>query len=134
MAALKMIIPVAMAVLAAIGVLYYFGEREPMVVLHDEGIQIKCLLGCRIPFADITGITLHEQSMMKLGIGQVSFGYGMKACKGHFQAGLLYVRPEETPTLQIDRGGRSSVFVSFHERERTQSLYEALMERHVTGG
>ena len=128
-ATLKAIVPVTMLVLAVIGIFYYFGEREPLVVVHDRGMQVKCLFGRSIAFAEITGVYLLGQSMKELGIGQISFGYGMKSCKGNFQAGLLYVWPEAAPTLLIERGGQSNVYISFRDRESTETLYEALISR-----
>jgi len=129
LATLKMIFPVAMVVMAVIGLIYFVGEKEPVIVIDDDSLRIKCLFGRRIAFSEITCVCLLHQSMATLGVGRAAFAYGMRSCKGNFESGLLYVQPESAPTLLIQREGQSNVYISYFNRESTESLYDELISR-----
>jgi len=108
------------------GLLFILGEREPMVIIQDHSIQIRAMYGLRIPLADINDITLLDQSMREIGAGRRTNGYNGAAWRGHFTAGLLFVLPDSSPTIRIERERGSDIFISFRDNARTEMLYYEL--------
>jgi hypothetical protein len=120
-------------VLIAIGVMFYFGEKDPEVSVLDDRIQIKAMYGTDIDFSEIADIFLIEKSMRDIGIGKRTNGYGGigEALKGNFRSdtlgeALLFVQSESTPTIKIERIGKKAVYISCRSSESTVGLYRRL--------
>ena len=112
--------------LVGVGALFYFGERDPRIEIHSDHLQIRAMYGTRVDFSSITEITLLEQSMREIGAGRRTNGYAGNAWKGHFSAGLLFVQPNESPTIRIERERGPDIFISLRGSESTRILYREL--------
>ena len=113
-------------IVVGIGILFYFGEKQPIVEIDSNGLRIKGMYGRRVEFSDITGITLLEESMRELGIGWRTNGYGGLTLKGHFGAKLLFVSPGKAPTIRIERSGDKNIYISYRDAEQTRQLFSRL--------
>ncbi|MCL2580589.1 MAG: DUF3784 domain-containing protein [Oscillospiraceae bacterium] len=118
---------VGVITLVGVAALFYFGEREPQVGISWDHIQIHGMYGVRVDFSEIAEITLLDQSMRDIGIGMRTNGFGGRALKGHFTAGLLFVMPDSVPTIRIQRTWGSDIYLSFADSERTQMVYYELV-------
>ncbi|MCL2226018.1 MAG: PH domain-containing protein [Oscillospiraceae bacterium] len=112
--------------LLGVGVMFLVGEAEPAVTIHSDHIQIRSMYGTSVPFGNITEITLIDQSMREIGAGRRTNGYAAAAWKGHFSVGLLFVRPDSSPTIRIERSLGSAIFISFRDNARTVDVYGEL--------
>ena len=124
---------IAAIVLVGVGVMFYQGEKDPLVKVLDERIEIKAVYGLSVDFADISDVSLIEKSMRDMGIGTRTNGYGgaSEALKGHFESDslgktLLFVQSESSPTIRIERNGKPDIYISFRDGEKTRSLYDEL--------
>jgi len=114
--------------LVGIGALYFFGEREPRVDILGDSLQIRAMYGLEIDFADISNVTLLEQSMREIGPGMRTGGYATGgALRGNFTAGLLFVSPESAPTIRIERERGSNIYIGLRDSEATRALYSELI-------
>jgi len=113
-----------------VGAMFIYGDREPVVTVDDDSIRISAMYGTSIRLVNITDISLLEQSMREIGAGSRTNGYGGRAWKGHFNAGLLFVRPDSSPTIRIERDNGTTVFISFQDAARTISLYSELSSKN----
>jgi hypothetical protein len=118
-----------------VAIVLFFGEKEPVVNILDNGIQIKSMYGLNIDFTDITDISLIEKSMSSMGVGIRINGYGGigETLKGNFQSDslgkvLLFVRSKSSPTIQIKRGDMKDIYLSFRNSETTRTIYDELMQ------
>jgi hypothetical protein len=114
-------------VLVGVGALFIIGEREPVVSIQGENLRIRALYGTTVQLADIAEISLIEQSMREIGAGARTNGYNGGAWRGHFTAGLLFVRPDSAPTIRIERATGRTIFISFRDEARTRELYGELV-------
>jgi len=114
--------------LAGVVLLFYFGERQPRVVLYSEGLQIQAMYGVRVDFAEVAAIELLDVSMREIGAGTRTNGFGGRAWKGHFAAGLLFVTPDSAPTIRIERVGSADIYLSFADSAKTQALHRELLD------
>jgi hypothetical protein len=118
-------------VLVAVAILLYVGFRETEIAVLDDGIEIKAAYGPIVPYADITDIVLHEESMNTIGTGERTNGFGDvgQTLKGNFHSEtfgdtLLFVQANTAPTIQINRSnGERTIFISFKDSEATRMLY-----------
>ena len=113
-------------IIIGVGAMFVIGEREPVITIHDSSIQISAMYGTSIDIDNIANITLLDYSMRDIGAGARTNGYNGSAWRGHFRAGLLFVRPNSAPTIRIERNHGSSIFISFRDSERTNMLYSEL--------
>jgi len=121
---------VSAIVVIGIGIMLIIGERETEVIIHNDSIQIIAMYGLTINFDEISDISFVEQSMRNIGAGIRTNGYAGGAWRGHFTAGLLFVRPDSAPTLRIERYYGSDILISFRDSERTGMLYRRLAWLH----
>ncbi|MCL2149518.1 MAG: DUF3784 domain-containing protein [Dehalococcoidia bacterium] len=119
----------------AVGALIVYGASEPAVDVTSSSIRIQGMYGLSIDIADITGVSLIEQSMSDIGVGQRTNGYGGfgGALKGNFKSDslgetLLFVRANSSPTIRVERNSGKDVYISFGDGEKTEDLY-----REITG-
>jgi hypothetical protein len=119
----------------AVSVMLVFSEKEPVVNILDDGVQIKAVYGLTIDFSDITDIYLIEKSMRTIGVGRRTNGYGGfgETLKGHFKSNslgeiLLFVRSKSSPTIRIERCDKKDVYISFRDGENTERLYHEMKE------
>jgi len=118
---------ISVVTVVGVGGMFLLGEREAEVIIHDTNIQIRGMYGLRLRISDISDISLLDQSMREIGPGMRTNGYGgANAWKGHFTAGLLFVRPDSSPTIRIERNRGSDIFISFRDSARTEMLYYEL--------
>ncbi|MEM5768635.1 MAG: hypothetical protein AAGU32_10175 [Bacillota bacterium] len=120
-------------ILIAIGMLFFYGEKDPATSLSDDRIQIKAMYGLNIDFSEIADISLIEKSMSEIGVGKRTNGYGGigEALKGNFKSSalgeiLLFVQSKSSPTIKIERTGKKDVYISFRDSESTEQLYREL--------
>jgi len=124
-------IVISVQICIGIGLMFYFGERDPMIIIHNDSIQISAMYGLTINKTDITDITLVEKSMRDIGIGTRTNGYGGASLKGNFSSTefgqqLLFVHPTSSPTIQITRANGSDIFISLRDSETTRETYLSL--------
>lgn len=120
-------------VLISIGILFYFGEKEPQISISDKTIHIESMYGPDINFDDVMGITLIEKSMQDIGVGHRNNGYGGfgETLKGHFDSNnlgdyLLFVKSNSAPTIWIQRDNNEDIYISFSNGEKTKVIYQEL--------
>lgn len=111
------------------------GASEPTVNILSDGIQIRSMYGVTIPFSDIAGLSLIEDSMSQIGVSTRVNGYGGigETLKGHFTsratgATLLFVQAETAPTIRIERHSEKDVYISFKDGKKTEALYRQIIE------
>jgi len=126
---------IGITVITAIGygILFYYGEKEPVVSISDKYVHIDGMYGIDINFTDITDISLIDKSMKDIGTGRRINGYAGfgDTLKGYFiseSSGriLLFVKSEAVPTIRIDRDNGEDVYISFRDGEKTRLLYQEL--------
>ncbi|MDR1701948.1 MAG: DUF3784 domain-containing protein [Sporomusaceae bacterium] len=124
---------VPIAILIATGILFYQGQKEPVVSILDNKMEIKAMYGVSINFTEIRDISLVEKNMREIGIGRRTNGYGGvgETLKGHFRSNtlgetLLFVRSKSSPTIRIERAGKPVIYLSFRDGKKTKLLYEEM--------
>lgn len=123
--------------LFAIVALSFLGVKDPVVCVLDSGIEIKAIYGVEINFAEISDISLIEQSMKEIGVGMRMNGYAGvgQALKGHFRSNntsedfLLFVQSNTSPTIKIERCNNQTIYINLRNVEKTRRLYKD-MEIH----
>jgi len=112
--------------LVGVGALFIIGEREPVVTIDSDSVRISAMYGTSVALDNISDITLLNQSMRDIGAGVRTNGYNGGAWRGHFSAGLLFVRPNVAPTIRIERVLGNDIFISFRDSASTEMLYISL--------
>ena len=117
-----------MITLIGIGLLFYFGEKEPVITVTDDTMQIESIYDIEIDFVEIKEISLLDKSMNDIGTGARTNGYGGlgQTLKGNFEEKLLFVHAASSPTILIERDGKKATYISFKDEEKTKALYEEL--------
>jgi hypothetical protein len=126
---------ITVIVFAAVGVMFYYGEKEPVITVADNEIRIEAMYGVDIEFSDVTEISLIDQSMEEIGAGRRTNGYGGfgDTLKGHFESdnlggtALLFVKTESSPTIRLARNAQEPIYISFSDEQKTRALYEELI-------
>lgn len=129
-------IVITVLVAIVIGIMYFYGSKEPVVSIRDNSIEIKSMYGVTVDFSEITDVSLIEKSMSDIGIGVRTNGYdgGIgESLKGNFKADnlgdtLLFVKSKTSPTIRIERGERRDIYINFHDSEATRALYAEIKE------
>jgi len=119
---------ISAVILVGVGALFIAGEREPRVDILEGSLRIRAMYGLTVDLADISDITLLEQSMREIGPGMRTNGYNGGALRGYFTAGLLFVRPDNTPTIRIGQVRGPNIYISLRDSEATRALYIELAE------
>ena len=127
------IISITVIVGVAVCFMFYYGEKEPVVRILDNKIQVEAMYGLDINFSDITAISLIEKSMKDIGGGRRINGYGGfgETQKGYFNNNnlgdyLLFVKSGSSPTIYIRRDSKEDIYISFSDGEKTKTLYQEL--------
>ena len=130
----KIVIIILVITLIAITVGAYYGEKDPVINIHGDGIRIRAMYGLNIDFNNITDISLIEDSIRNIGVGMRTNGYGGvgKALKGHFNSRhlgnkLLFVQSNSSPTIRIERSDGKDIYLSFRNGETTTKLYHDMV-------
>ena len=123
---LVLVCVISAVVLVGVGALFIAGEREPRVEINQDSIRIQAMYGLEVDLANIRGITLLELSMREIGPGRRTNGYNGGALRGHFTTGLLFVRPDSSPTIRIERERGPNIYISLRGSEATRVLYSEL--------
>lgn len=123
---------ISVVTVIGVGAMFAIGEREPVVTVHSDSIQISAMYGTSVNISNIADISLINQSMREIGAGSRTNGYNGGSWRGHFTAGLLFVRPNSSPTIRIERTAGSNIFISFRDFERTIALYDELSTLGIT--
>jgi len=120
-------------VFAVIGVLFFYGEKDPDVRILEDNIQINAMYGLKIDFSEIAEISLIEKSVEDIGVGRRINGYGGfgGTLRGNFKSDVLgetlvFAQANSSPTIKIERIGRKDVYISFKNSESTERLYHDL--------
>jgi len=131
----SVIIGIIALTFAGVGVMIYNGERETVVNVLANKIEIKGMYGLDIDFSDVAGISLIEKSMSEIGTGRKTNGYDGfgQTLKGNFNSGelgkiLLFVKSDQIPTIWIELEGKEDIYISFNNSEKTRELYNKLSE------
>jgi uncharacterized membrane protein YidH (DUF202 family) len=121
-------------VLTGIYILFYQGEKDPVVNIYENKINIKALYGLTIDISEIKNISLIEKSMREIGVGRRINGFGGigEALKGNFRSEnpgetLLFVQSKSIPTIRIERNDKKDIYLSFRNKEMTLDLYRRLL-------
>lgn len=117
-------------VLAAVGGMFFGGEKEPSIVIADGKMKIESMYGLTFELSEVSSVSLREQSMSSIGTGRRTNGYAGfgDTLKGHFSSEglgdfLLFVKADSSPTLLIERADKEDIYISFRDGEKTRSLY-----------
>jgi hypothetical protein len=108
------------------GILFIVGESEPVVTISGDSVRISAMYGTTVALDHITDVALLDQSMRDIGAGNRTNGYNGGAWRGHFTAGLLFVRPNSAPTIRITRRVGADIFLSYRDGARTEAVYNEL--------
>ena len=122
----KIAIAITTVTLAGICALFIIGLREPVVTISSDSVRISAMYGLTVDFSEISNITLLDESMREIGAGVRTNGFNGGAWRGHFTAGLLFVVPDSSPTIRIERYAASTIFISFRDDGQTPMLYDRL--------
>ena len=117
-------------------VLNSIGEREPVVNVFDDRVEIKAMFGTTIDKDNIVGISLLDKSMKEIGIGTRTNGYGglTGTYRGLFKASdksdmLVFARASSVPTIQIQTKNGPPVFINFRNSDKTTELFYEISEK-----
>lgn len=135
-AVIIVMISISAIILIVVGMLFYYGEKDPVVKILDDHIQIDAMYGLNINFSEIADISLIDKSMRDMGVGIRTNGYdGIGGTlKGNFKSDilgetLLFVQSKSSPTIKIVRKGKKDVYISFDNPESTEQLYNELITK-----
>ena len=128
----------ALLILALVAFLMFkvfSGVAEPVVTVADGNVQIDVKFGVSFPVSEVAKVTLLDQSMDEIGVGERTNGYGGfdTTRLGHFRSDalgdyLLYAVTDAKPTLWIDRAGDAEdVYLSYADGAKTEAVYEQLV-------
>jgi hypothetical protein len=123
-------------VTVGVAIMLIAGGREPSVTIgttddYAVTLTISGMYGTTVDIADISWVSLVEQSMNEIGTGRRTNGFNSSMYRGHFTSGLLFVRPNASPTLRIDRDSGSTIYISFNDPQKTINLYRDLWPRLI---
>jgi hypothetical protein len=127
------VVVISVIVFAAIGIMLFFGAKEPVVNVLDNSVQIEAAYGLTVDFSAITSVSLVEESMDDLGVDVRTNGYELRGdLKGHFRSDslgdiLLFVQADSAPTIRITREDGEDIYLSFPDSEKTETLYQTLV-------
>jgi len=130
---LAIAIILSVQILIGTGIMFYRGERDPVVSVHGDVIRINASYGRDVNFSQISEITLIEESMREIGIGTRTNGYGGfgQALKGYFSSSehgrqILYVYSGSSPTIMITPTAGTVIFISYRDPAETTAIYHEL--------
>lgn len=120
--------------LIGVGIMFFYGEKEPVVSIRDDKIKIEGMYGLEVNFSEVTRITLIDSSMKEIGLGHRYNGYGGfgDTFKGNFRAEgrgnyLLFVNSSSPFTLHIERENDKDIYISYKNSDKTKALYQELI-------
>ncbi len=113
----------------------FSGVEEPAVTVADGTITIDVKYGVSFPVSEVAQVTLLQQSMDEIGVGERTNGYGGfdTTRLGHFRSDalgdyLLYAKIDASPTIWIDRAGNAEdVYLSFEDSAKTEAVFAELV-------
>lgn len=112
--------------------LIVYSEQEPTITINHDTLHISGLYGRSFSLNSITNVTLLDDSMANIGMGFRRSGYSgfSDVRKGRFDAGLLFVSSNQSPTLLIEYADRPNpnIFISLRDPESTKQLYIKLLD------
>ena len=125
---------VTTAVVICLGVDAYNGEKDPVVNIFDNSIQVTGKGYEAIAyFPEITGISLIEKNMKDIGVGIRVGGYrGFGGTlRGNFESPqggfiLLFVQSRSSPTIWIEREFKKDIYISFRDGKKTEMSYNEM--------
>jgi len=126
-----------LAVMFAVPGLLLLGEKEPTVMITDSGVRISGMYGMKIDFAEITDISLMNNTINSIGLTRRTNGYGGgNTQKGYFESNrygsvLLFTKTGSSPMIHIKREGKPDVFLNFRNNEATRTLYNDMKAAFV---
>ena len=129
------VITFALVVMVGIGILFYQGTKDPTVSITNSSLEIKSMYGVTVDFAQITDVSLIDQSMRDLGIADSSRTNGIggigDALKGYFRSPslgdtLLFVQASSSPTIRIERSNGQDIYISLSSAASTRQLYNEI--------
>lgn len=120
--------------LIGVGIMFFYGEKEPVVSIRDDKIKIEGMYGLEVNFSEVTRITLIDSSMKEIGLGHRYNGYGGfgDTFKGNFRSEgrgnyLLFVNSSSPFTLHIERENDKDIYISYKNSDKTKALYQELI-------
>ena len=123
--------------LAGVAILFWYGEKTPVVTLWKEGLHIGGMYGLGVDYAEIANVALIDQSAGEMGLVRVN-GYGGlgQSWKGHFQSQelgrvLLFVRIDTQSMIHIGRTAGQDIYISLPTSEETQDLFDEIKTHWV---
>jgi len=126
---------ISVIIFIGLGIMFYYGEKEPDVSIYENHIQIKAMYGLTINFSEIAEVSLIVNSMSNIGIGSRTNGYGGfgESLKGNFKSDtlgdiILFVNSKSSPTIKIERIEQKDVYISYGNRESTEQLFRNLKD------
>ena len=117
-------------------VINLYGEKDPVVNVLSDRIEIEAMYGISINLTEIKDFSLLDESMNDIGVGVRTNGFGGigGALKGSFRSDngemLLFVHANSAPTIRIQRENGPLVFISFSDSNKTMMLYNEILENY----
>lgn len=138
---LIVVIALVVIVMVVVGMMYYSGEKDPVITIRDNQIQIDAMYGLDISFSSVNGVALIEQPIndiapkMRRDNGYEGFGGTLR---GHFSAEnigefMLFVKADSSPTIWIERNEDEDIYLSFSDSAKTEELFNELQAAIPTG-
>jgi len=128
------IVLITAIILIVVGALFFYGEKDPDISIHDDCIEIRGMYGLNIYFSEITEISLIDKSAKDIDFGIRTNGYGGMggALKGNFKSDtlgetLLFVQSKSSPIIKIERTDKKDVYISLRDSKSTEQLYRELL-------
>lgn len=120
---------VSVAALIGTVILLIVGFNEPNFELSQDSLRITGIYGTTVEFANITDVTLIEQSPRDIGMGMRRNGFGTpNTLRGHFAAGLVFAfAANEGPTIRLNRADGNTIFISLSDAVETRQLYQNII-------
>jgi len=111
------------------GALFYYGMKEPEVLVNVDQIQIKGMYGVTFKVKEINQIdTTTELPKIKLRTNGFAFG---KILKGHFNlskgSALLLIRKNNTPYVYIEYNESKILYLNLKDAMSTRVLFKKIV-------
>ena len=119
---------VSIAFTAAITLIVLLGFVTPTITVGNTDLHISGIYGTTVELADITSVTLIEQSVRQIGVGMRLGGHSTpNTLMGNFSLGLVLAQQaNHGPSIRIDVRGDRSIFISRADAADTRAIYQEI--------
>jgi hypothetical protein len=122
---------IIIVVILSIGLIFYYGMKEPKVIISADGVQIKGMYGLSINWKEINELDTVAQ-LPKITLRTNGFAFG-KTLTGHFKLEggskvLLFVKCNNHPYIRVTYNQEKTLYLNLSDPLATRKLYQKLSE------